>query len=112
VSPDRGHEQTSYLARAFDNRYPWVRTYSAWNEVNQVSQPTSYVLDASNRHSYLRSHLARYRVGLSAQGRRSASLPHVASAPTAAPDALLATSRPEDALENAQRDMEQVLATF
>jgi hypothetical protein len=26
--------------------------------------------------------------------------------------ALLATSRPEDALENAQRDMEQALATF
>jgi hypothetical protein len=41
-----------------------------------------------------------------------ASLPRVASAPTAAPDALLATSRPEDALENAQRDMEQALATF
>jgi hypothetical protein len=26
--------------RAFDNAYPWVRTYSAWNEVNHVSQPT------------------------------------------------------------------------
>jgi hypothetical protein len=26
--------------RAFDDRYPWVRTYSAWNEVNHVSQPT------------------------------------------------------------------------
>jgi hypothetical protein len=26
--------------RAFDLRYPWVRTYSAWNEVNHVSQPT------------------------------------------------------------------------
>jgi hypothetical protein len=68
VSPARDHEQTSYLARAFDNRYRWVRTYSAWNEVNQVSQPTSYVLNASNQHSYLRSHLARYRVGLSVQG--------------------------------------------
>jgi hypothetical protein len=26
--------------RRFDNRYPWVRTYSAWNEVNHISQPT------------------------------------------------------------------------
>ena len=26
--------------RAFDDRYPWVRTYSAWNEINHVSQPT------------------------------------------------------------------------
>jgi hypothetical protein len=26
--------------RAFDNRFPWVRTYSAWNEVNHASQPT------------------------------------------------------------------------
>jgi hypothetical protein len=26
--------------RTFDDRYPWVRTYSAWNEVNHVSQPT------------------------------------------------------------------------
>jgi len=26
--------------RAFDDAYPWVRTYSAWNEVNHVSQPT------------------------------------------------------------------------
>jgi hypothetical protein len=26
--------------RRFDNRYKWVRTYSAWNEVNHVSQPT------------------------------------------------------------------------
>jgi hypothetical protein len=26
--------------RAFDDRYPWVRTYSAWNEVNHISQPT------------------------------------------------------------------------
>jgi hypothetical protein len=26
--------------RRFDDRYPWVRTYSAWNEVNHVSQPT------------------------------------------------------------------------
>jgi hypothetical protein len=26
--------------RAFDDRYPWVRAYSPWNEVNHVSQPT------------------------------------------------------------------------
>ena len=26
--------------RAFDDLYPWVRTYSAWNEVNHISQPT------------------------------------------------------------------------
>ena len=26
--------------RAFDDQFPWVRTYSAWNEVNHVSQPT------------------------------------------------------------------------
>ena len=26
--------------RVFDDRYPWVRTYSAWNEVNHISQPT------------------------------------------------------------------------
>jgi hypothetical protein len=26
--------------RAFDKRYPWVKTYSAWNEINHVSQPT------------------------------------------------------------------------
>jgi hypothetical protein len=24
----------------FDNRFPWVKTYSAWNEVNHASQPT------------------------------------------------------------------------
>jgi hypothetical protein len=25
---------------AFDKAYPWVRTYSAWNEINHKSQPT------------------------------------------------------------------------
>jgi hypothetical protein len=72
--------------RAFDARYPWVRTYSAWNEVNHVSQPTfaspriavryyrvlrresrrrrfrvmaADVLDTSNMHAYLRSFLRR-----------------------------------------------------
>jgi hypothetical protein len=27
--------------RAFDGLYPWVKTYSAWNEVNHASQPTA-----------------------------------------------------------------------
>jgi hypothetical protein len=26
--------------RKFDNLFPWVKTYSAWNEINHVSQPT------------------------------------------------------------------------
>lgn len=26
--------------KAFDAQFPWVKTYSAWNEVNHVSQPT------------------------------------------------------------------------
>jgi hypothetical protein len=26
--------------RAFDKQFPWVKTYSAWNEVNHASQPT------------------------------------------------------------------------
>ena len=26
--------------KTFDKRYPWVRTYSAWNEINHKSQPT------------------------------------------------------------------------
>jgi hypothetical protein len=74
--------------RAFDDRYPWVRTYSAWNEVNHVSQPTfgrprlavryyrvlrresrrrhfrvlaADVLDTSNMRGYLRSFLRRVR---------------------------------------------------
>jgi hypothetical protein len=72
--------------REFDDRYPWVRTYSAWNEVNHVSQPTfgrprlaaryfrvlrrearrrgfrvmaADVLDTANMHRYLRSFLRR-----------------------------------------------------
>jgi Glycosyl hydrolase catalytic core len=38
----RAPSASAYRAavRAFDDRYPWVRTYSAWNEVNHVSQPT------------------------------------------------------------------------
>jgi hypothetical protein len=73
---------------AFDDRYPWVRTYSAWNEVNHVSQPTftsprlavryyevvrresrrrhfrvmaADVLDTSNMRGYLRAFLRRAR---------------------------------------------------
>jgi hypothetical protein len=72
--------------RAFDDAYPWVRTYSAWNEVNHVSQPTfgrprlavhyyavlrrearlrhfrvlaADVLDTSNMRAYLRAFLRR-----------------------------------------------------
>jgi hypothetical protein len=72
--------------KAFDAQFPWVRTYSAWNEVNHVSQPTyrkpklavryydvirklarkgrykvvaADVLDSSNLGSYLRSFLRR-----------------------------------------------------
>lgn len=68
--------------RAFDDRYPWVRTYGAWNEVNHISQPTfgrprlavryfrvlrrerrarhfrvmaADVLDTANMHRYLRA---------------------------------------------------------
>jgi Glycosyl hydrolase catalytic core len=72
--------------RAFDDAYPWVRTYSTWNEVNHVSQPTyrsprraahyygvlrrmsrrrhfrvmaADVLDTSNLRPYLRAFLRR-----------------------------------------------------
>ena len=72
--------------RAFDDDYPWVRTYSAWNEINHVSQPTfrsprlavryyavlrrearlrhfrvmaADVLDTSNMRHYLRAFLRR-----------------------------------------------------
>jgi hypothetical protein len=72
--------------RRFDNRYPWVRTYSAWNEVNHISQPTftaprlavryyrvlhrmsrrrhlrvmaADVLDTSNMERYLKAFLRR-----------------------------------------------------
>ena len=68
--------------RAFDDRYPWVRTYAPWNEVNHISQPTfahprlavryyrvlrrerlrrdfrvmaADVLDTANMHRYLRA---------------------------------------------------------
>ena len=71
---------------AFDNQFPWVRTYSAWNEVNHASQPTyrkpalavryyevlrkqapkrkfklmaADILDTSNMRAYLRSFMRR-----------------------------------------------------
>ena len=72
--------------RAFDNAFPWVKTYSAWNEVNHASQPTykkpglavryyevlrkdarerkfkvmaADILDTSNMARYLRSFLRK-----------------------------------------------------
>jgi hypothetical protein len=72
--------------KAFDTAFPWVKTYSAWNEVNHVSQPTyrkprlavryydvlrrlararrfkvmaADVLDTSNMRSYVRSFMRR-----------------------------------------------------
>lgn len=71
---------------AFDNQFPWVKTYSAWNEVNHASQPTyrkpglavryydvlrrqarsrrfrvmaADILDTSNMGRYLRSFMRR-----------------------------------------------------
>jgi hypothetical protein len=37
-APSTTAYRTSF--RAFDKQYPWVKTYSAWNEINHVSQPT------------------------------------------------------------------------
>ena len=81
-APSAKAYRTSF--RAFDTQYPWVKTYSAWNEVNHVSQPTfkkpklavryydvlrkdarrrrfrvmaADVLDTSNMRSYLRRFL-------------------------------------------------------
>jgi Glycosyl hydrolase catalytic core len=83
-APSRKAFRTSF--RAFDDAFPWVRTYSAWNEVNHVSQPTyrkprlavryydvlrkdartrrfkvmaADVLDTSNLRSYVRKFLRR-----------------------------------------------------
>ena len=71
---------------AFDNAFPWVKTYSAWNEVNHASQPTyrkpglavryyevlrklarkrkfkvmaADILDTSNMRGYLRSFMRK-----------------------------------------------------
>jgi hypothetical protein len=83
-APSAGAYRTAM--RTFDDAYPWVRTYSAWNEVNHVSQPTfssprlavryytvlrhesrrrhfrvmaADVLDTSNMRRYLRAFLRR-----------------------------------------------------
>jgi hypothetical protein len=83
-APTAGAYRRAFLA--FDNRFPWVRTYSAWNEVNHISQPTftrprlavryfrvlrserrsrrfrvmaADVLDTSNMRRYLRAFLRR-----------------------------------------------------
>jgi hypothetical protein len=49
--PNLGHSHNcrlvssgSYKAafRAFRRRYPWVRTFQPWNEVNNVTQPTAH----------------------------------------------------------------------
>jgi hypothetical protein len=83
-APGAGEYRAAF--RAFDDRYPWVRVYSAWNEVNHVSQPTfarprlavlyyrvlrsesrrrgfrllaADVLDSANMHRYLRAFLRR-----------------------------------------------------
>jgi Glycosyl hydrolase catalytic core len=83
-APSAGKYRRSF--RAFDNKFPWVKTYSGWNEVNHVSQPTfkkprlavryydvlrkdarkrrfrvmaADVLDTSNMRSYLRGFLRR-----------------------------------------------------
>ena len=37
-APGKGAYKKS--VKKFDNAFPWVRTYSAWNEVNHESQPT------------------------------------------------------------------------
>jgi hypothetical protein len=84
----RAPSASAYRAsfRTFDNAFPWVRTYSAWNEVNHVSQPTARkpglavryydvlrrdararkfkvmaadLLDTSNLGSYLRAFMRR-----------------------------------------------------
>jgi hypothetical protein len=83
-APSAGAYRTA--VRTFDDQYPWVRVYSAWNEVNHVSQPTfnhprlavryyrvlrresgrrhfrivaADVLDTANMRRYLRSFLRR-----------------------------------------------------
>jgi Glycosyl hydrolase catalytic core len=47
--------------RRFDDRYPWVRTYSAWNEVNHISQPTFGTPRLAVRYYRVLRRLARRR---------------------------------------------------
>jgi hypothetical protein len=83
-APSAAAYRASY--RAFDNQFPWVKTYSAWNEVNHASQPTyrkpglavryynvlrkdarsrkfkvmaADILDTSNMRAYLRAFLRK-----------------------------------------------------
>jgi hypothetical protein len=51
--------------KRFDDAYPWVRTYSSWNEVNHMSQPTyrSPALAARYYHVLRKlAHKRRFRV--------------------------------------------------
>jgi hypothetical protein len=45
----------------FDNMFPWVRTYSAWNEVNHASQPTNRKPHLAVRYYEVLRKLARKR---------------------------------------------------
>src|SRR5215216_6184924 len=45
--------------RAFDDQFPWVPTYSAWNEVNHVSQPTARKPKLAVRYYEVRRREAR-----------------------------------------------------
>jgi hypothetical protein len=47
--------------RRFDNLYPWVRVYSAWNEVNHVSQPTFRSPRLAVRYYRVLRRLSRHR---------------------------------------------------
>jgi hypothetical protein len=47
--------------RAFDNAYPWVRTYSAWNEINHISQPTFRSPRLAVRYYVVLRRMARLR---------------------------------------------------
>jgi hypothetical protein len=45
----------------FDNAFPWVRTYSAWNEINHASQPTFKKPGLAVRYYTVLRKLARKR---------------------------------------------------
>jgi hypothetical protein len=46
---------------AFDNEFPWVKTYSSWNEVNHASQPTNKKVGLAVRYYDVLRKLARKR---------------------------------------------------
>jgi hypothetical protein len=58
-APSAKAYRTSF--RAFDGAFPWVRTYSAWNEVNHVSQPTARKPKLAVRYYDVLRHDARAR---------------------------------------------------